>query len=366
MRPVLNDPEMNQELLEQGFVHHQLISEEAAAAILVELQQCCPEAMFLPEGDTPTHSIIYSSYLIDDQKLREVGDRLVRQALTESLGALLNDYVILSCGFFIKAPNGGELGLHTHWTVTDSLADHVVNCWCPLVSTNVANGTFHAVPGSHRLFPEIIYFGYAPFFGTYTDEIKEKYSIPLSSKPGQAVIFDDTMMHWSPDNVTDRPRYAAHCTLVPREAQPTYVYNNKENPGEFDVYGVDQAFFVNNGLFQELPPPTDVPLIGAFPDTNYKYTYDEFEDRVARGSEIREHLRSPEGMASLPRVVAVTLQATNETELTAADLPIHTEANNDSAAVTDGPTLPAPSLVTTGDPRVKSGGLMGWLKSKFR
>lgn len=290
MRPVFHDPVRNHDFIHQGYSHVPLLSEAETTYLRNELRRACPDALFAPQGDQPAHRYIYSSYMQNELHLRQVGDRLVREVLTSHVEALLDRYRILSCGFFIKAPRGGELDLHAHWLVTESLQDTVVNIWCPLQETTVANGTFHAVPGSHKIFPEIITFGYKPFYHEYAALIREQYSLPLPSQPGQAVIFDDTMFHWSPDNLTDQPRYALHCTCIPREATATYIYFDKAAPQQFEVYEADDAFFVQNGLTQERSRPTDLKRIGTLPNTNQPYTRTEFETRMRDGDTLRSQL----------------------------------------------------------------------------
>ena len=210
MRRVCIDPTMNREILEQGYTHLQMLSEADTSYLLAEMKKTCPEMQFEPDGELPSHEHIYSSYMENDLSLREASERLVREVFTPHVEQLLDRYRILSCGFFIKAPRGGELGVHAHWRATESRKDTVVNFWCPLMETDVTNGTFYAIPGTHKIFPETFYLNYYPYYQDYVQVVKEKYSVALPSKPGQAVIFDDTMLHWSPDNLSDKPRYAMH------------------------------------------------------------------------------------------------------------------------------------------------------------
>lgn len=287
MENIMLDPAQNRHLNDKGYVRHQLLSDSEIQSLLDEVYKYYPERAFLPNGYEASHAGITTSYTHDGVTVREHIFDVVRKILSPKIDHLLNDYRILSCGLFVKAPKGGWLDLHYHPTVVEDPRHWVIDIWCPLQDTEFFNGTFCAVPESHRIFPSVIDLSpqEPPFYHTYSEEIRTKYSVAIPAKAGEAVLFEDSLLHWSPQNMADSPRYAIHCTCIPREATAVYVYLDPIKPDFFEMYEVTDRFFI------ERPPSTwrdNLRLIKVLPNRNPTYTFDEFKDRLEKSNTIRD------------------------------------------------------------------------------
>ncbi len=297
MRNILHNETQNSLLIKRGYIQQQILCESEIHYLLDQVRKVCPESDFQPHEKISSHPHIFSSYT-HTQNLREFSSRIVREILLPHVEKIFDNYRMISCGLFIKAPKGGWIDIHYHHQTINPIIDvekyWLIDIWCPLMETDVFNGTFHAVPESHKIFPKIIHHteGYVPFFQNYTEVIRQQYSIALPSKAGQAVIFEDSMLHWSPNNMTDSPRYAIHCSCIPKEVTPVHVHFDPKNPSQFELYEATDKFLTETvfDFHQSLPRPRDLKLLAIVPNNNHAYTLDEFKERMHNPDKIRRKL----------------------------------------------------------------------------
>lgn len=287
MRNILLNHSLDSELFDRGYVKIKLLSETEIKYLLGEVHKLYPESMFLPKGDETSHPHITMSYLDTNISLREKLFNVVKETLSPHIEDLLEDYDILSCGCFVKAPKGGWFDLHYHPTAVEDLKHWVIDIWCPLQDTDFSNGTFCAIPESHKIFPRIIDCSpqEPPFYEGYAAEIRNQYSVPIEAKAGEAVLFEDSLLHWSPQNLSDSPRYAIHCTCIPKEAKAAYIYLDRTDPKFFELYEVDDQFFVER---TRATRHDTLKLLSVVPNENPSYTFDEFRDRMSNSRSIRK------------------------------------------------------------------------------
>ncbi|MBE9257023.1 class I SAM-dependent methyltransferase [Dolichospermum sp. LEGE 00246] len=294
MRNILHNETQNSLLIKRGYIQQQILSESEIQYLLNQVRKVCPESDFQPHSDASSHPYIFSSYAaVDSEYLREFGSRIVKEVLFPHVEQLFDGYRIMSCGLFIKAPKGGWIDIHYHHQINiDEEKYWLMDIWCPLTDTDVSNGTFHAVPGSHKIFPKIVHHtcSYDPFFKDYTQVIRDKYSIPLPSKAGEAVIFEDSMLHWSPNNMTDYTRYAIHCMCIPKEVTPIHVHFDPKAPQQFELYEATDKFLTETVFGKPIPRPSDLKLLAITPNNNHAYTLEEFEERMQNPDKIRREL----------------------------------------------------------------------------
>lgn len=108
--------------------------------------------------------------------------------------------------------------LHADWTYVDEQSLRGYNLWIPLHDTTLANGALHIVPFSHKVF-DVLRGPFIPHpFESYSAKIVALDCVPLCLKKGQAVIFDNALLHYSPPNKTTNPRYAVSLMLLDNEA----------------------------------------------------------------------------------------------------------------------------------------------------
>ena len=238
MRQIIKNQVLNNLLIKRGYIQQPILSDSEVAFLLEELKKTFPESRFNPQKDDLSESYITNSYTDKSEEVRAIGPKVIQQILAPRIDELFDNYRILYCGLFVKVPMGDWLDIHYHPTVVEDPKHWVIDIWCPLLDTNLSNGTLCVVPESHKIFPEIIDYpsNQMMFCRTYENNIREIHSSALPSKAGHAVIFEDSLLHWSPQNQTDTPRYAIHCTCIPKEATAVHVHFDAESPFQFEMY----------------------------------------------------------------------------------------------------------------------------------
>ena len=306
MRQILRNKVLDQILIKRGYVQQRLLSDSEIGYLLEETRKIFPESRFsLSQGDF-SKSYVTNSYTDKSEEVRAIGPKVIQRILAPRIEELFDGYRILYCGLFVKAPKGGWLDIHYHPTVVQDPKQWVIDLWCPLLNTDLSNGTLCVVPDSHKIFPEIIDYPSDTnlFCRDYKKNIREKHSIALPSKAGHAVIFEDSLLHWSPQNLTETARYAIHCTCIPKEATAVHVHFDPKSPHQYEIYEGTDTFFEKD-FGKPVPRPAELRLLNIIPNTNRSYSYEDFQERMGKADQIRHELYpeiyndSPEEFARL-------------------------------------------------------------------
>jgi len=175
----------------------------------------------------------------------------------------LEDFKPIIANFIRKKPKDGEVPLHQNWAFVNERKTTSVSIWCPLVDSNEANGTLQVVPGSHKRFGEFR----GPMVPWELNNIKEEiiknYLVPMNIKAGEAVVLDDSIVHYSALNLTDGLRLAIQLILIPEEEKSIHYHLDPEkNPTKIEVLEVDVDFYMqfnpwkkveNKKVIKEIP-----------------------------------------------------------------------------------------------------------------
>ncbi|MEM7049872.1 MAG: phytanoyl-CoA dioxygenase family protein [Acidobacteriota bacterium] len=289
MRPILQQPDQDQILRRRGWIRTPLLDESGVAALRSRVEGLQPSDGFAPEAQDPAQPTYHCTYLDPKVEYRRASDALVREFFAAPLARLLADYRILTSNIHVKPPGQGALMIHQNWPTTASLADTTITAWCPLIDVDEGNGALQVIDGSHKLLPEVANFASRPYFADFEDTLKERYFEPLTMAAGEAVLFDDSLLHYSADNRSAAPRVAIQIELVPREAETVIHWLDPAAPDRFEVLAADSDFYVEvgPGLFAGRPK---LPSRGFVPNRNRQIDEGEFAALLARGEEIRDAL----------------------------------------------------------------------------
>lgn len=209
--------------------------------------------------------------------------RLVFDTLADALDApqsrLLDDYRPIIANFIRKKPGGGEVPLHQNWAFVDERRCTSVSIWCPLVDSNADNGTLQFVDGSHKRFAEVR----GPMVPWELNAIQrqiiaEQLTPAQNIQAGQAVVLDDSIVHYSNINRTDGLRLAIQLILVPRE-EPTIHFhmNPQHSPDRVEKLEVDVDFFM---AFHPWKKPENFKLLDTLPFQPRQLDIEEFQARL--------------------------------------------------------------------------------------
>lgn len=291
MRQILRDNSQNALLSRRGYVRQRLLADDQIQELLDNARYFYPQEDLMPSMDSSGNSYVLNSYTDDNTAYRQFAAEHLKNMLRPYVEKLLDGYRLISCGLFIKAPGAGWLDLHYHPTVVDNPKHWVIDIWCPLIDTDLTNGTLCVVPESHKIFPQIIgHPSSGPLFcKDYTNIVRENFSLALPSRAGDAVIFENSLLHWSPINKSDTPRYALHFSCIPIEATAVHTHFDPSETHKFDLYkATDDYFDQEFGRF--LPRPSELSLLKTIPNLNRLYSLAEFEERLANSAKIRHNI----------------------------------------------------------------------------
>jgi hypothetical protein len=235
---MFKDPRRQQHFAEQGFVRLPFL-DPAAVSRLQDWLQASPPVVSSPIGFDVS---------LDSPQPGYAGRAMeaLIAATAEAAALHFGDVQVFTASFVIKAP--GPRGLvppHQDWTFVDESAAASATVWVPLVDTDFANGTMGVIPGSHRLpgrraspspfFP-------APIARHSLRLLPWAQFIPL--RAGEALVFDNRLVHCSPPNLSAAPRLAGGIGIAPAEAPLLHYY---ALPGRTDgalaEYAIDRGFF---------------------------------------------------------------------------------------------------------------------------
>ncbi len=191
----------------------------------------------------------------------------------------LSDYRPIIANYIRKKSEGGEVPLHQNWAFVNERKCTSVSIWCPLVDSTEENGTLQVVPGSHKKFGEIR----GPMIPWELDDIKhdiiKNHLTPMNIKAGEAIVLDDSIVHYSAVNKTDGLRLAIQLILVPQE-EPSIHYhmNSAKSNTKVEVLQVDKDFYMG---FNPWMQPDGAKRIDAFDIHPTRISSAEFSERMA-------------------------------------------------------------------------------------
>jgi hypothetical protein len=283
-RRVFSSAEDERRFWRDGFVVSRLFDPPTMDRLRSGFDELHPADEFRPAPELSSQ--YHCTFLDIDLSYRRDVDLLARRILDPLLPSVLPDYDILTTNVYVKPPGTGRFEVHLNWITVDDPLETTLTIWIPLEHTDVENGTIHVVPGSHKLYPDVASATAEQYFASFHNELISSHLQPLELEPGQAVIFDDTLIHWSTDNLSDTARVAVQVELVPRDAVTAIWIPDPADRRWFILYEMDTNFWLTQraDVFYGTP---DLRPIRRMPNPNREVSYQEFADRLARADEVR-------------------------------------------------------------------------------
>jgi len=159
--------------------------------------------------------------------------------------------------YLVKEAHGRFIPPHQDWTHCDEATHDSLMCWVPLCDVDEHNGGIGFIDGSHRYFDYLRAF---PYEVTETPVLRHgpaliPYLNVLRLRAGEAVVFNNRIIHGSLGNDTAEARLAFSLALHPGD-EPLLGYYLKPN-GRADTllkYRVTPEFYL------EYPHPRTLEL----------------------------------------------------------------------------------------------------------
>lgn len=243
-RQIFRDPEHQKQFEEDGYVIVPFLEPDAIQALLDFKNGTRPDNRFNTNAEDASYHFTFLDTNIPYKK--EVFNT-VMSFFQPSIDKYMIDYRPLIVNFVLKDPGFGEVPVHQNWNFVDEEKFRSFSVWVPLVDTNKENGTLEIIPGTHtqnfhfaRRSPWIPW-----YFKEFSDFVIKEYHRPLNVKAGQAVIFDDSLIHYSTPNTSDHQRIVIQNIIVPKEATAVHYYVDPEKPDVVQVMDVDKEFYLD-------------------------------------------------------------------------------------------------------------------------
>lgn len=239
------DPKQQDIFDRDGYVIIDLFEKEQVEALLNQYQSVDHEndSVFTVSLDETNYST--------KKKISEE----IEQVAHKSIKSYFKDFQIFTSSFVTKK-YGKKFIIppHQDWTFVDERKYYSVTCWSPLIDTNYKNGTLAVIPGSHKLFEYARCSPSPESKSLLSDHVFTLFpfvkSIDLSA--GQAIIFDNRLIHASTPNLNANARIAVGIGITQNDAQLLHYYEDPQSAGvKMECYEVNKEFFYkwnNNNL----------------------------------------------------------------------------------------------------------------------
>ena len=230
-----------------GFVIVDLLSPAEVRELEASVRQLLPPSPPLndPQGAA------YASFF--DLERRAAVSALVRDTVQPAIAKLLAGYRPLFSTIFWKPAGRAETPIHQHSPYTADLRCTVINCWCPLIDCDETSGTLQLVPRSHDLSRHVQTPSRKAYWQDYADVLESDYLKALAVRAGQAVLFDDTILHGAAANQRAEDRLATLTTMIPEAGTPAFVLGAQDSEA-VDVYQALDHFAYSDMFTGQLAP----------------------------------------------------------------------------------------------------------------
>lgn len=244
MRRVLKNETLQREFEQKGYVKVKLFDADEVESLKRLHNSLQPNERF----NSQEKNVKYHFSFLDTNKeyKRKVFSEL-SAVFQPKLENYLEQYEPLVINFVNKEPGLGEVPIHQNWNFVDETRYVSVSVWAPLVDVEEINGTIEMIEGSHNIFRNILRSPSIPWFFTgYEKHLIDNYCKPIEVKAGEALIFDDSIIHYSKTNHGTYDRLVIQVISKPKEVQAKHFYMKKKIFGtEVEELDVDSDFFLN-------------------------------------------------------------------------------------------------------------------------
>lgn len=242
---------------EQGYAIIPLLN----AIEVRELKSLLSTLLFTYDNNADRNRCNYNSSLFetDNDKRIKLFDE-VSKAMQPALQKHLNDFEVIMVNYWNKMKGEGAVEIHQNWSHTEEPDAFTITVWIPLQDVNSLNGTIEVVPNSHQKFDSVRGINFGNPFLEISDKIVASDLVPLDMKAGEAVCFDDSLLHYTGPNKTDQPREAIQLVVKPKEAPARFYYRHLDKAEKnVEVFDATPPFY---SLLQITPGKTGRPEHG--------------------------------------------------------------------------------------------------------
>jgi hypothetical protein len=267
MYSVFRDPVLQKQFEQKGYV---LLSSLLNAEEIKTLNGLF--AKFRNEYSGAFHTSHFST---DEIYKKQVHDTIAELVFPKA-SPLLNSFSPIFGNFMIKNSDPENfMPLHADWTYVDEQQFCSAAIWIPLVDVDAENGCLGVIEGSHKVTNAIR----GPLLQQSSFQRDKDWAarfgklLPMNA--GDAIIYNHSLLHYSPPNKTKVARPALNLSIVPDTA-PWLHYCKPQGANEIEMYSVpDSSFYIRYNNFQR---PETGTLIKTLPNNVIRFIDDRMEN----------------------------------------------------------------------------------------
>lgn len=242
MLPVFRDENHQSEFEKNGFIILPFYTPH-------EIQELAALYYRLHPKDELGH---FPSTFSNDKQYRNQANVEIQRVAARSIQQYCCDIKVVCGSFIVKSP-GPESGMcvHQDMSLVDESRFTGINIWVPLVDLTIQNGALFVLPGSHRLFPTYRGSSIPEFFSPVMNDVID-YLEPVLIKAGQAVFFDQSIIHFSPPNFSEKVRIVTN-TYITHQATEyrTYYWDKEAGQNAVEEFAQNDNFMTDFEQFGE-------------------------------------------------------------------------------------------------------------------
>lgn len=182
----------------------------------------------------------HSTFFENSRAYKEAVFQIIAGLFDNLLKTHLVNYQLIQTNLFNKQPGTGYVCPHQNLTTVDETKFVSLSIWAPLQATTINNGTLCFVPGSHQKISAFRNHNIKWEPLSVLPNFEDYNMVPVEMSVGDVLIFDDRIVHGSPDNNSAQNRLVLHALAIPQEAQPVYC---RKNTDEIHVIEVADTFW---------------------------------------------------------------------------------------------------------------------------
>ncbi len=273
---IFKNPEHQATFEKQGFLVLPFLNEEEVRHMDKLFDELHP--------NLPADGFFAGSYSSDMEYKKRVSEE-IKIVFKRRYEEVFQNYTPFGGAYLFKmpAPNS-DLFIHQDWTVVDESKNIALNIWTPLCDITPENGPLMVLPGSHYAAFPVMRAPTMRYFFDHDYHLAMEQLEPMIVKAGTAVILNQSLIHYSPPNKSDKIRKAITAGVKTKDAQMIFHYKDTErNDNQIEKFEMDDDFFIQfEDFFKDIyKRPTVGTSLG----------FIEYEVPMLKGEELKNRLR---------------------------------------------------------------------------
>jgi ectoine hydroxylase-related dioxygenase (phytanoyl-CoA dioxygenase family) len=283
LRPVFKDTELEKEFQREGYIHLSFLSPDDVQLLWNEFHRLIETSggNMTPQDINADikGDITYDFTFIDRNiEYKKAVLKTIDKIFKPYYDKILNNYKPIIANYIRKKTDTGEVPLHQNWAFIDEKKATSVSIWVPLIDSHRGNGALEVVPKSHKRFGEVR----GPMVPWELEGIKEEIIkndlVTCDIKAGEAIILDDSIVHYSFPNTTNNLRIAIQLILIPDEMPSIHYHMDpQKSRTEIDVIEVEPEFYMQ---FNPWKKPENVTLLKKLHFDYHPVSHDIFQKKL--------------------------------------------------------------------------------------